>query len=110
MSTLDLEMLSGKTNGKEIIIPMDVASELEMFTKKILHVVTVLRLNFLEPGHKRCSKACNTVVTAMMFGLACYSLAYTTYITLNLTHSPMVMSSKLLLIAWAVQSIVSLAS
>uniref|UniRef100_A0A1I7WRE5 Very-long-chain 3-oxoacyl-CoA synthase n=1 Tax=Heterorhabditis bacteriophora TaxID=37862 RepID=A0A1I7WRE5_HETBA len=43
------------------------------------------------------------------FGIqACYSVVFTAYVTFSGQHSPMAMSSKLLVIAWAVQAIVSM--
>ncbi|RCN23990.1 hypothetical protein ANCCAN_30321 [Ancylostoma caninum] len=103
-----LEISDEKDNRKETEASLEAKAELEVFTRKILYVVTIMRLNFIEPTHWNTSKVINAVITAFMFGLACYSLAFTMHIAFSQTHSPMVMSSKLLLIAWAIQAIVSL--
>ncbi|KAL6736560.1 hypothetical protein Aduo_006898 [Ancylostoma duodenale] len=103
-----LEISDEKDNCKETEVSLEPKAELEVFTRKILYVVSIMRLNFIEPVHWNTNKVVNAVITTFLFGLACYSLAYTMHITFTKTHSPMVMSSKLLLIAWAIQAIVSL--
>ncbi|EYB96219.1 hypothetical protein Y032_0152g2867 [Ancylostoma ceylanicum] len=104
-----VEISHGRNVHKEAKISLDPESELEVFTRKVLYVVTIMRLNFIEPAHWSISKVVNAMVTTLVVLLACYSLIYTMHITFTMMHSPLVMSSKLLLIAWGIQSIVSLA-
>ncbi|KAL6736561.1 hypothetical protein Aduo_006899 [Ancylostoma duodenale] len=102
---------------KETVTSLDPKDELQVFMRKLLYestltflffVVAIMRLNFTKPSLWSISKVVNAVVTTTMIGLACYSLIYTMHITFTMMHSPMVMSSKLLLIAWGIQSMVSL--
>ncbi|EYB96215.1 hypothetical protein Y032_0152g2866 [Ancylostoma ceylanicum] len=104
-----LEISEGKISDyKETKVSLEPKAELEEFMQKILHVVSIMRLNFIEPSHWSTSKVVNAVVTTFMFGLACYSLFYMMHITFTVAPSATMMSSKLLQIAWALQSIVSL--
>ncbi|KAK6738663.1 hypothetical protein RB195_020652 [Necator americanus] len=101
------DLSNEKNRVKETMVAVESRHEFEMFTKKILYVVTAMRLNFIDPAHWNCRKIINAIITTIMLGLACYSLIYTMHNTFSMTHSAMMMSSKLLTIAWSIQSIVS---
>ncbi|KAL6736562.1 hypothetical protein Aduo_006900 [Ancylostoma duodenale] len=103
-----LEISDGKVDYKEAEASVEPKAELEEFTQKVLYVINIMRLNFIEPSHWNTSKVINALVTMFMVGLACYSLMFTIHITFTVAHSPTLMSSKLLQIGWALQSIVSL--
>ncbi|WKX95775.1 hypothetical protein Q1695_012323 [Nippostrongylus brasiliensis] len=55
------------------------------------------------------AKTKNVLITTAMFGAASYSLVFTSHATFAEVHSSLGISSKLLLIAWAIQALVSLA-
>ncbi|RCN30914.1 hypothetical protein ANCCAN_23308 [Ancylostoma caninum] len=103
-----LEMSHGKDDYEEVEASLEPKADLDEFTQKVLYVIGVMRLNFIEPLHWNTSKVINAVVTTTMIGITCYSLIFTAHITFTMAHSSTIMSSKLLQIAWAIQSIVSL--
>ncbi|RCN30912.1 hypothetical protein ANCCAN_23306 [Ancylostoma caninum] len=64
-----LEIYDRRNVYKETVVSLNPEAELEVYTRKLLQVVTIMRLNFVKPSHWSTSKVINAVATTIMTGL-----------------------------------------
>ncbi|CAI4232195.1 unnamed protein product [Auanema sp. JU1783] len=103
---MDIE-LETKGNEKDTVVYYH--DNFENYTGHVLRVASAIRANFLSPSHWSIGKIMNASIASVTFVLAIYSLAFSIKTTLEEKHSPYEMASQLMIIAWAIQAIVSMA-
>ncbi|CAI5441329.1 unnamed protein product [Caenorhabditis angaria] len=74
------------------------------FAKNIFRLASTFRINFHNPGPTR---KLNCIITAILFSIGIYTIFYNIRITFSYKHKPAELAAQLLIVLWAIQSLIS---